>query len=202
MRFKRALATCALLVMSTSVAACGSDDDKGKDGAGTGASTAGASSRSDDTESDDTESELPQAADMASIAYYLNKYTSCLDLETGDRYDSNHEGSNDSWGVEEAADPAWGIKERAVCTDTSGHPITLLTAPDMKKFQTAVKKDGTEVAVGQDFAVIPVGDQAVQELAKSDLRFLTCDPDFSAPSGYTKEPALVDGCVLSDYFPS
>jgi hypothetical protein len=31
---------------------------------------------------------------------------------------------------------------------------------------------------------------------------LTCDPDFSPPSGYRTEKALVDGCVLSDYFPS
>lgn len=199
MRTKRALAITAVLV-ALAATGCGSDDDKGT-GGGAGTSTAGGSAGSAGS-AGSGDSKLPEAADMASVAAYLNNYTSCQNMQTGDRYDSNHEGSNDSWGVEEASDPSWGIKERAVCTDASGHPIALLTVPDMKKFQTAAKRDDVEFLVGQDFAVVPVGDEAVRDLTKSELMFLTCDRDFTAPSGYTKEPALVDGCVLSDYVPS
>ncbi|MGW0946079.1 hypothetical protein ACWD4O_26570 [Streptomyces sp. NPDC002623] len=196
MRIKRALAIGATLVALTAVGACGGGDDKDKSG-GDEKSSASAGSTEQAAGSS-----LPKASDMASIAYYLNKYTPCLDLSTGKEYDANHDSENSAWGADEAADPSWGIKERGVCTDESGHPIALLSVEDMEKFQTAVKKDGSEFLVGQDFAVVPVGDTARQGLQKSELRFLTCDADFSAPSGFTKEAAAVDGCVLSDYFPS
>ncbi|MET7907974.1 hypothetical protein ACFYS7_08390 [Streptomyces avermitilis] len=145
---------------------------------------------------------LPSAAGMASVESFVTQHASCQHPRTGPAYDANHEGENDSWGVEEAADPSWGIKERSVCTDESGHPVTLLTVPDMKKFQTAAKKNGERFLVGRNFSVVPVGDATGQELTKSGLRFLTCDPGFTPPSGSRKEPGLVDGCVLSDHFPT
>ncbi|WP_329219482.1 hypothetical protein OG352_23270 [Streptomyces sp. NBC_01485] len=197
MRIKRALAIGATLVALTGTAGCGGDDGNDKSGGGGDKSSASAGSTEQATGSG-----LPKASDMASIAYYLNKYTPCLDLATGDDYDANHDADSSAWGADEAADPSWSIKERGVCTDGSGHPIALLSVQDMAKFQAAVKKDGSEFLVGQDFAVVPVGDTARQGLQKSDLRFLTCDADFSVPSGFTKEAAAVDGCVLSNYFPS
>ncbi|SEQ67010.1 hypothetical protein SAMN04487983_100737 [Streptomyces sp. yr375] len=196
MRIKRALAIGATLVALTGAAGCGGDDGDGKSAGGGDKSSASA-----DSTGQTTGSGLPKASDMASIAYYLNKYTPCLDLATGSDYDANHDADNSAWGADEAADPSWGIKERGVCRDESRHPIALLSVQDMEKFQTAVKKDGSEFLVGQDFAVVPVGDTARQALQKSGLKFLTCDADFSVPSGFTKEPAAVDGCVLSDYFP-
>ncbi|MFF3847086.1 hypothetical protein [Streptomyces sp. NPDC002328] len=197
MRTKRAFATAATLVALTTAVGCGSEDDGGT--AGDGKSTAGGGNSTSSSGQGAT-STLPEAADMASIAYYLNKYTACLDLTTGDKYDAGHDSQDSAWGSDEAEDPSWGIKERGVCSDQGGRPVALLSVADMKTFQTAVKKDGSKFLVGQDFAVVPVGDRTIQELQKSELRFLTCDPDFSAPSGFTKEAAAVDGCVLSDYF--
>jgi hypothetical protein len=197
MRIKQALAIGATLVALTAVTGCGSDDDKDK---GSGGKSPAASSSG--STGQDAGGGLPKAADLASIAYYVNKYTSCLDLKTGADYDVNHDGDKAAWGADEAADPSWGIKERGVCSDGSGAPVALLSIADMKKFQTAAKAKNEKFLVGQDFAVIPIGSQAIQELHKSELLFLTCDPDFSAPSGFQKSPGLVDGCVLSNYFSS
>ncbi|MFD9394389.1 hypothetical protein ACFWBB_27745 [Streptomyces sp. NPDC060000] len=197
MRIKRALAIGATLAALTGAAGCGGDDGNDKSSSGGGKSSASAGSTEETAGSS-----LPKASDMASVSYYLNKYTPCLDLATGADYDANHDADNSAWGADEAADPSWSIKERGVCTDESGHPIALLSVQDMEKFQTAVKKDGADFLVGQDFAVVPVGDTALQALQKSGLRYLTCDADFSVPSGFTKEAGAVDGCVLSDYFPS
>lgn len=82
-----------------------------------------------------------------------------------------------------------------------GPPIALLVVPDMKKFQTAARSSGDEFLVGENFAVVPVGDEAIRSLQQSGLRFLTCDADLAVPSGFEKEPALVDGCVLTNYVP-
>ncbi|ANZ14244.1 hypothetical protein SNOUR_04620 [Streptomyces noursei ATCC 11455] len=72
----------------------------------------------------------------------------------------------------------------------------------MRKFQTAVKKANAPFAIGKNYAVVPVGDDQIEALSPSGLAFLTCAPDFSPPSGHRTEKALVDGCVLSDYFPT
>ncbi|MEV5873611.1 hypothetical protein AB0L75_05115 [Streptomyces sp. NPDC052101] len=175
MRMTRALAIGAGMVALAATAGCGDSDSAG--------------------------SGLPEAKDVASIASYVSKYTSCTGVMSGDNYDSAHVGENESWGTEEAKDPSWGIKERAVCKDASGAAITLLITPDMRKFQSAVKKSNEKLLIGQDFAVIPVGQDAIRDLTKSHLKFLTCDPDFSVPSGYTKHSALVNGCVLTNYVP-
>ncbi|MFF3740804.1 hypothetical protein [Streptomyces sp. NPDC002566] len=186
MRTQRALTAGAALIALTGVAGCGGGDDDG--GASTGDDRSSASG-------------LPKAADLASVASYLNEYTSCQDLTAGAKYDAGHQGDGRAWGTDEAADPSWAIKERGVCTDRAGRPVVLLVVSDMTKFQTAVKKDGSEFLVGEDFAVVPVGDETVRSLQGSGLRFLTCDADFSAPSGAEKKPGLVDGCVLTDHLP-
>ncbi|MEU6088428.1 hypothetical protein ABZ865_16675 [Streptomyces sp. NPDC047085] len=151
---------------------------------------------------DTADSGLPEAKDVASVAKYVSAYTTCEAVQSGDAYDTNRTGENYSWGAGGEVDaPSWGIKERAVCKDASGDAITLLITPDMRKFQSAVKKNHEKLLVGQDFAVVPTGNDAIRGLTTSDLRLLTCDPDFSVPSGYTKKAALVDGCVLTDYLP-
>ncbi|MFE7933818.1 hypothetical protein ACFU6S_34900 [Streptomyces sp. NPDC057456] len=202
MRLSRSLATgAAALALLTALSGCGSDSDSGS-GAKTGADSVfgsdGSGSSGDGTEQT-TAGGLPTASDTASIASYLDEYTPCQDVATGDEYDSGSDG--DAWGTDESEDPAWGIEERAVCTDGSGQPIALLTVPDMQKFQTAAKSSGDEFLVGEDFAVVPVGDEAIRGLQQSDLRFLSCDADLVVPSGFEKEPTLVDGCVLTNYVP-
>ncbi|MET7621699.1 hypothetical protein [Streptomyces sp. NPDC005408] len=44
-----------------------------------------------------------------------------------------------------------------------------------------------------------MGGDEVRGLGKSQLLMLNCNPSFAAPSGYKKEKALVEGCVLTDH---
>ncbi|MEV6678511.1 hypothetical protein AB0N09_16865 [Streptomyces erythrochromogenes] len=58
------------------------------------------------------------------------------------------------------------------------------------------------IVVGQDFAV---GSQDADSMSallqpRAGLLMLNCHPDFKPPSGFRKEPALVKGCVLTDYY--
>ncbi|MEU5334587.1 hypothetical protein AB0G51_14825 [Streptomyces asoensis] len=199
MHLRKALTVSATVVALAAAGACGSSQDSG-DAAATPASAASVGGTPSAGAADPgTAGGLPQASDMASVAGYLNEYTPCQDVATGDEYDAQNAG--EAWGTDEAEDPAWGIEERAVCTDGSGGPIALLIAPDMKKFQTAAKSSGDKFLVGEDFAVVPVGDEAIRSLQPSGLRFLTCEADLAVPSGFEKEPALVDGCVLTNYVP-
>ncbi|MFD5450431.1 hypothetical protein [Streptomyces sp. NPDC127100] len=209
MRNRRALTIGVALIALGALGACQNGDEDGpgaavgsSTGTGTGDDGRRAESGADaGSEERPAAGDLPQAADMASIEYYLNKYTECLDLTAGEDY--SRSGGGTAWGEEEAADASWGITQRAVCQDGDNRPIALLSVPDMTKFQTAALKDGHAVFyVGQDFAVVPVGDDTIRELEPSDLAFLTCDPDFSVPSGYRTWPGAVEGCVLTDYVPS
>ncbi|MEV5873612.1 hypothetical protein AB0L75_05120 [Streptomyces sp. NPDC052101] len=208
MRLKRVLAVGALLVMSASMAACGSGDKAGSDGdgraTGAGGTIAGAFGGDGDGNGKAAGGGLPSASTIADIVFYLNKYGSCLDLQAADEYDKTETANRDpSWGNEEAGEPAWAIKQRYVCRDNYEDTTTLLLA-DMKKFQGALKKSGSGYGflVGKNFLVVPGGNETTHDLQKSDLKYLTCDPKFKLPSGYEKEPALVDGCVLTNYFPA
>jgi len=206
MRNRRALTIGVALIALGALGACQNGDGDGRAAADSSSSSSSSSSHdagsgagAGSAEGQPAAGDLPQAADMASIVYYLDKYTECLDLMTGEDYS----GGGTAWGEEEAADPSWGITQRAVCQDGDSRPIALLSVPDMKKFQTAALKDGhASFDVGQDFAVVPVGDDTIRELEPSDLAFLTCDPDFTVPSGYRTKPGAVEGCVLTDYVPS
>ncbi|MCC9706551.1 hypothetical protein E4N62_15490 [Streptomyces sp. MNU76] len=201
MRIKRALTIGALLLMSTSLTACGGDDkdqpsEKTSTEAGKPGSEAGGEEKSGG---------LPSASDIASIEYFLNKSVGCLDLMTGRDYDKSSLAEREpAWGDSDMLDnPAWGIKERAVCKDKYDDIVTLLLTPDMKQFQTTLKEKGySGILVGKDFALDPDDSQTTHELKSSGLMYLSCDPEAEIPSGYQQEPALVDGCLLTDYFPS
>lgn len=193
-RLPKSLATgAATLALLATLSGCGSDSESGSQSR-TGADSAfgsdagsdgGADGGADGGSGQTTTGGLPQAPDTESVASYLNRYTPCQGVVTGDEYDGGHDG--DAWGTDESEDPAWGIEERAVCTDGSDRPIALLTVSGMKEFQAAAKASGDEFLVGEDFAVVPVGDEAIRSLQRSDLRFLTCDADRAVPSGFEKE---------------
>ncbi|MFI6034216.1 hypothetical protein ACIBBD_08630 [Streptomyces sp. NPDC051315] len=220
MRIGRALTVGVTLLTLTVVTGCGGDDgtttDNGAEAAATpdrarttapaggdtaGDGTTGGSSTAGGTTEQGFDGALPEASDIATLARYVDLFTSCKEVETGDAYDAGHDASDAAWGSQEAADASWGIGERAVCKDFT-YPIALLTVSDMRTFQTAAKAAGDEFAVGENIAVVPVGDEQVEALSNSELVFLSCDPDFAPPSGYRTESALVDGCVLSDYWPA
>ncbi|WP_256919603.1 hypothetical protein [Streptomyces hilarionis] len=203
MRLGTALTIGFTLVALTAVGACGSSEDGGDSAtsstAATGTTPADASGQPDASGPAGDDGGLPKASDTAAIADYLSRYTQCQSPATGDEYDNGHDG--DAWGTDESDDPAWAIQERAVCTDGSERPIALLSVSDMRKFQAAAKASGDRFLVGEDFAVVPVGDETIRSLQRSGLRFLACDPDLAVPSGFEKTPALVDGCALTDYVP-
>ncbi|MGW1779284.1 hypothetical protein ACWCQQ_09085 [Streptomyces sp. NPDC002143] len=205
MRIRRAVTIGALLLMSASMTACGSSDDKAGDSAGSSNSDGDGKTGSDKgtSSSEPTSAGLPEASDMASIAYYLNQYGSCLDLTTGAEYDDSSLADSDpAWGDESMTrDPAWGVKERAVCRDDYDDSSTLLVVSDMKKFQTSMLAEGYKsILIGKDFAVEPGGSETVQDLKASGLVVLSCDPERQIPSGYKQDPAQVDGCVLTNYY--
>ncbi|WP_031172533.1 hypothetical protein [Streptomyces durhamensis] len=199
MRLKRALAVGALLVLSTSVAACG-DDNKDSGGVAAGAgnsdgdgkSTGGAAAGG-----------LPSATSVADISDILNQHGSCLDLQSGDKYDAgSFSGTDPAWDIpDERPAAVWGVKERYVCRDNYSDSTTMALV-DMKKFQAAYKTSGLTrgVLVGKNFLVVPGGAETAHDLQASGLKYFTCDPKFQMPSGYKKEPALVDGCVVTNYF--
>ncbi|WP_159056445.1 hypothetical protein [Streptomyces yokosukanensis] len=120
---------------------------------------------------------------------------------------------------ETKADAAkWSVKEGAACgkdnSDAGGWVIYL--TKDMKTFQQAYRDDvrksvrssesdptlrrGTYL-VGADFTVDPTASLQDNPLLQTDLRVLNCYPDLKVPSGYSVQPALVEGCVLTDYVP-
>ncbi|MFC9926958.1 hypothetical protein [Streptomyces sp. NPDC127190] len=113
----------------------------------------------------------------------------------------------------------WSVKEGAACgkdnSDAGGWVIYL--TKDMKAFQRAYRDDVRASArdggwdnvarrgtflVGDNFAVDPSASLQDNPLLKTDLLALNCWPDLKVPSGYTSRPALVDGCVLTNYVPS
>ncbi|MFF7357611.1 hypothetical protein ACFZA1_34055 [Streptomyces filipinensis] len=120
---------------------------------------------------------------------------------------------------ETKADAAkWSVKEGAACgkdnSDAGGWVIYL--TKDMKTFQQAYRDDvrksvrdgesdptlrrGTYL-VGADFTVDPTASLQNNPLLQTDLRVLNCYPDLKVPSGYSVQPALIDGCVLTNYVP-
>ncbi|MFF1445501.1 hypothetical protein [Streptomyces sp. NPDC058295] len=201
MRIRRAITIGALLLMSASMTACGGDSDAGNsDGDGKSGASAGAG-KGDSSQAAGTK--LPEASDMASVAYYLNQYGSCLDLTPGAEYDDSSLADHDpAWGDEKmTGEPAWGIKERAVCRDNYDDSSTLLLLSDMKKFQTSMHAENYgSILIGKDFAVAPGGAETIEDLKASGLVALSCDPERQIPSGYKQEPAQVDGCVLTNYY--
>ncbi|MFE5968330.1 hypothetical protein [Streptomyces sp. NPDC056463] len=102
---------------------------------------------------------------------------------------------------EEADDPAWGIQERAVCTDDAGRSVTLLLIGDMAKFQGSLAKKRSSFTIGQNFGVAAESDYAGQSLMQSGLFTVSCDPDNrqDVPSGFEIHDGLVKGCFLTNY---
>ncbi|MDT9688401.1 hypothetical protein Q5762_08530 [Streptomyces sp. P9(2023)] len=178
MRLTKTLATGAVaLTALVTLTGCGSDDPMEDSG-------------------------LPKADSMAALQQLINERgAQCNELEpTGDEA---------KYMLEEAKDPAWGIKERAVCQDAQGDDMVLLLISDMTKLQEAnvkavAKDDGKDLIVGQNFAVVPVGDDTGRALMQSGLLALTCDPKNreDIPSGFTVTESQVKGCFTTNYIPS
>ncbi|MFJ3882709.1 hypothetical protein ACIPW5_35335 [Streptomyces sp. NPDC090077] len=204
MRLQRIFAATATLAALTTLAtACEDPAKAGPPAASPSASptaTAGASAQA---------SASPTAAAPATLAEaqaYVQKYTSCENLSTGpaDRVDL----------AGYAPVGAWSVTERGICSDTKEQDeIVISMVSDMKVHQQAYKDHITKrldegywdaglyepVFSTKTFTVSARKTATALALAKSDLRVLVCNPDFTVPEGYKKEKALVDGCVLTDF---
>ncbi|MFF3686424.1 hypothetical protein [Streptomyces sp. NPDC002187] len=146
---------------------------------------------------------LPKAGSMAAAADFINGYTRCDDISVDPQDD-------DFFPGDEEFDADWSVTERGAC----GRGTRIFMIKDAKTFQAAYKADldkrliddpeedlGGGFVIGQDFAVIPTQESAVHSLLqRGRLLMLNCHPSFGPPSGFRKEKALVDGCVLTDYF--
>ncbi|MFB8395397.1 hypothetical protein [Streptomyces yangpuensis] len=147
---------------------------------------------------------LPKAGTIAAAARFVNGFTKCAEITTtqaGYKYwdqDVARYGEN------------FSVVERGSCDEGD---TRIFMIKDMKKFQTAYKEDITKkasenrgssttgVVIGQDFTVGSTRSTAMAALIepRAGLLTLNCHPEFKPPSGFRKEPALVDGCVLTDY---
>ncbi|MEU3914268.1 hypothetical protein [Streptomyces sp. NPDC029721] len=204
MRFKRTLtATAAIASLLTLATAC---EDPAKASpptaspAASPAATGGASAQASPSAAGAAPATLTEAQ------AYVQKYTSCDNLSTGPADRVNLAGY--------APVGAWSVTDRGICSDTKEQDeIVISMVSDMKIHQQAYKDHITKrldegywdaglydpVFYTKTFTVSAQKTGTALALAKSDLRVLVCNPDFSVPEGYKKEKALVDGCVLTDF---
>ncbi|WP_338931358.1 hypothetical protein WEB32_12205 [Streptomyces netropsis] len=197
MRIKRILAATAALTALVTTAAC--DGGKGNGHAAPAGANGTGAARPD--------TGPPSAGSLGEAQKYIQRHTSCEQLST--------EPADERLPSDDPVKPgAWSVTERGVCSDRreKGEILVYRTA-DMKEFQAAYKKHVMDsiaggkgdyglfsrLFVGKDFAVVPSRTESAMALARSGLRILTCNPTFGVPKGYTKEPALVEHCGLSDF---
>ncbi|MFF4098521.1 hypothetical protein [Streptomyces sp. NPDC001903] len=146
---------------------------------------------------------LPKAGTMAKAAQIVSAYGACNDISTDPKDD-------DFFPGDEIYDSKWGVTERGAC----GKGTRIFMFKDLKTFQAKYKAEldadrkespnkghRGKFLLGQDFAVLPDQKPVIRNAIKpGGLLILNCHPDFKTPSGYRKDPALVQGCVLTDYF--
>uniref|UniRef100_A0AAU2JTU7 Lipoprotein n=1 Tax=Streptomyces sp. NBC_00049 TaxID=2903617 RepID=A0AAU2JTU7_9ACTN len=183
MRLSRTLTAGAALVALATLTGCGED----------GEAATGTDGKS-----------LPKAKDVAAMVRFVNQYTVCKDLET----EAKAGGSAKKAFAKLPEGSGNGVKERAFCEAERGQPIVMLTVSDMKKFVAGLKakedagEDGVAM-VGADFAIVPGDNGTSTALKASGLLIASCKADFNSkiPSGYLKREGLVQGCLMTDYFP-
>ncbi|MEU9084734.1 hypothetical protein [Streptomyces sp. NPDC048357] len=146
---------------------------------------------------------LPKAATMAAAARFVNGFTPC------DPIKAVPAGSGSSSGPDEKFLQSGTVTERGTCGSRGRTSIYMIK--DAKAFQTAFKAEvaaqqggnrNSGIVIGQDFAMGSESSDAMSALLtpQAGLLMLNCHADFNPPSGFRKEPALVKGCVLTDYY--
>ncbi|MFI5999068.1 hypothetical protein ACIA98_01390 [Streptomyces sp. NPDC051366] len=209
MRIRTVIATATTLTALLTLTACGSDDGAY---AGDIASVGGIGAGGDGNGGAPKKGNglgikgLVKAGSMAEATRIVGRYTKCTEVSKAQEGYDPGEGPDDKYGS------AYSVTERGWCNDRGDTGIFLIKDP--KAFQTAFKADVDKeyakhpnrhvnmgFVIGQDFAV---GSQSTDTMtamlnAKSGMVVLNCHPAFNPPSGYRKEPALVKGCVLTDY---
>ncbi|MFF1416013.1 hypothetical protein ACFVX6_40675 [Streptomyces sp. NPDC058289] len=198
MRTKSLLASAAAVAALLTLTACGDEGGEKQAFGGFGEPTGSTSSKGQGFKG------LAKAGNMAGAARIVGTYTECKVRPLLDSYDGSDGDPQDEY------EESYSVTERGYCDSEGATSIFMIK--DAKAFQTAYKaeidkKNGggnhdTGPVVGQDFAAgSQDSDVMVAMIApNTGLMVLNCYSDFNPPSGYRKEPALVKGCVLTDYF--
>ncbi|MFF3677869.1 hypothetical protein ACFYYS_28340 [Streptomyces sp. NPDC002120] len=200
--------TTAALLSLTAVTACGSDTKSTAVDGALGGQIPARNGGTDGSGGSDGDGKagapgLPKAGTMAKAAQIVNAYGACNDISTDPEDD-------DFFPGDETYDQKWGVTERGAC----GKGTRIFMFKDLKTFQAAYKAEldadrkespnkghRGKFLLGQDFAVLPDQKPLIRNAIKpGGLLMLNCHPDFNPPTGYRKDPALVKGCVLTDYF--
>ncbi|MFJ3831308.1 hypothetical protein ACIPWI_25565 [Streptomyces sp. NPDC090046] len=145
---------------------------------------------------------LPKAATMAAAARFIDPFIGCEPIKV------IPPGSEASTGPDEKFIKSATVIERGRC---GGSRATIFMIKDPKAFQTVFKAETAAqqggdpnggIVVGQDFAMVSESSDEMSEMLtpQAGLLMLNCHEGFTPPSGYRKEPALVKGCVLTDYY--
>ncbi|MFI5637858.1 hypothetical protein ACIA8H_10645 [Streptomyces goshikiensis] len=200
MRIKPLLVTTATLLALT---ACGSGDS-GVGSIGGNLADGGAGQGGAAPKKGTGFKGLPKAGSMAGAARIINTVTPCPQVRSAPSDDPSRD-PDAKYGK------SFSVTERGYC-GSSRNKNTILLIKDAKVFQAAYKAEveagegGGNVnsgpVIGQDFAAGSESDDTMAALVspQTGLLILNCHPKFSPPSGYRKEPALVKGCVLTDYY--
>ncbi|MFF7357604.1 hypothetical protein ACFZA1_34020 [Streptomyces filipinensis] len=218
MRNVRPLTTAALVVtLASTVVACGGDGGTGHGGGNAAAGGAPGGAAVDpgaDGNGKTAVAGLVKVADMNGVVKVVKSAAQCQDFgrdqeDTHADIDGRYESSADLAAKIAATNKSFSIKDRATCYGESAIDTVrkMMLIDDMATFQAAYKKyqrsDGdtaTRYFVGQNFAVQLNGRSNEEEaLVRAGTLGINCSPNFVPPGGYRSEPALVDGCVLTDY---
>ncbi|MFG2713933.1 hypothetical protein ACGFX2_25735 [Streptomyces goshikiensis] len=202
MRIKPLIVTTATLLVLT---ACGSGDS-GVGSIGGNLADGGAGQGGAAPKKGTGFKGLPKAGSMAGAARIVNTVTPCPQVRS----------TRSEYAEDPSRDPdakygkSFSVTERGYCGSRDRNVIFLIK--DAKVFQAAYKAEvdagegGGNVnsgpVIGQDFAAGSESDDTMGALVspQTGLLILNCHPKFNPPSGYRKEPALVKGCVLTDYY--
>ncbi|MGP3986208.1 hypothetical protein [Streptomyces sp. 3N207] len=163
---------------------------------------------------------LPRVGSLKEVETFMGKtQLPCYGMST-DQMDDRLPADGFVDDVSESAPPseqqeaaAWSIKEEGVCGEDWTNSYMVYLTKNMKAFQQRYKEyvldndrsggssslTSGRFLVGDNFAVDPAAKIRDSGLLSTKLLLLNCDPELKVPSGYTKRPALVEGCVLTNY---
>ncbi|MFJ5074043.1 hypothetical protein ACIP8Z_05480 [Streptomyces sp. NPDC088553] len=183
----------------------GGQGGSGSDGDGTAGASAGA------------EAQLAKVAGADELIRLISNVTTCTSAST--KPEDTAFSDIDATSEDAASDTAktnaeWGIRERVTCDgrDAGANGHELLVVSDMARFEAAFKaRQAADLAagegdtrtrwfIGQNFAArIFATDSDEREMLSLGTLGLNCAPHYVAPPQSTTQPAIVEGCILTDH---
>ncbi|MFD9270498.1 hypothetical protein ACFWB1_19445 [Streptomyces goshikiensis] len=224
MRTKQAFAAAAALLALMGTASCAEDagpsgNQSGQLPTGKNGGQAGGRSDGDGTAGvgGRVEAQLAKVAGTDELIRLIKNATTCTSPSTKPKDTSFSDIDGVSEGTAAAmakTNAEWGIKERVTCDgrDASANGHELLVISDMARFETAFKaRQAADLAagegdtrtrwfIGQNFAArIFATDSDEREMLSLGTLGLNCAPHYAAPPQSTTQPAIVKGCILTNY---